>query len=400
MKVTLSKVSNVVTSSRQTYISLASGIGALDLGIEIGSSGQAIPVCYVERETSAASVLAVRMEENSLPQAPIWSDIRTFDGRKWNGLVDGVVGGYPCQPFSNAGKKQGFSDPRNLWPAIEQIVRDCEPRWCFFENVDGHLRLGYFDVVKPELERLGYRVEEQVISAHEAGATHQRKRLFILACKYASGGRGYRDDGQAIRELASPSGRGRAYSRIGYKRGAAEAERGILADSFYARWWEQAAPIDDKQNSWWSPSKLRRPSGDVGDSLNDGLEGGWLEHQLNPSKSGEVSVSAEGASDSSSAGHVGTGGDSRDSRIRSSVECQGRFPPPPSSTGAWRRILKSSPYLAPAVKPTLFGVADGYPYGLGIPRSEQLRLLGNAVVPQQAALAWNILWDVHEGKMQ
>jgi DNA (cytosine-5)-methyltransferase 1 len=126
------------------------------------------------------------MEEGTLDDAPLWSDLRTFDGKPWRGIVDCIIGGYPCQPFSYAGKKLGEHDPRHLWPDIYRIIRECEPTWCFFENVEGHVRLGYFDIVRPSLERLGYHVEEEIVEASEVGAPHRRRRLFILAGKQSA----------------------------------------------------------------------------------------------------------------------------------------------------------------------------------------------------------------------
>ena len=169
------------TRTTHHYLSIASGIGGLDLGVELGSGGSALPVCYVEIEATASAILASRMEEGALPPGPIWDDLHTFDGSAWRGLVDGIVGGYPCQPFSTAGRQRGFDDERNLWPAIERLVSVVRPGWCFFENVEGHLRLGYFDFVKSGLEALGYRVEAQICAASDVGATHRRRRLFVLA---------------------------------------------------------------------------------------------------------------------------------------------------------------------------------------------------------------------------
>lgn len=163
------------------YISICSGGGGLDLGLHL-ACGVAKPVVYVENEAFAIEVLASRMEEGLLGKAPVWSDIRTFDGRPWRGLVQAICGGYPCQPWSFAGKRLGKDDPRHLWPQIARIISEAEPNYCFFENVEGHLSLG-FKEVRAELRDMGFRVEAGLFSAAEVGATHLRKRLFILAAK-------------------------------------------------------------------------------------------------------------------------------------------------------------------------------------------------------------------------
>ena len=165
------------------FISIASGIGMLDLGVERGSGGNAKPVCYIEREVQAASVLAARMEQGDLPQAPIWSDLKTFDPEPWIGKVDGIIGGYPCQPFTVSGTLKMHDDPRNIWHHIYETAEAIKPAWMFFENVVSHLNFGY-KRVKRDIESLSYRCSEQVLSAYNTTrprAPHIRERLFILA---------------------------------------------------------------------------------------------------------------------------------------------------------------------------------------------------------------------------
>lgn len=162
-----------------TILSLCAGVGGLDLGLRVAQPN-ARTVCFVEIEAYAAAILATRMEQDDLDQAPVWTDLRTFDGTPWRGLVDCITAGYPCQPFSVAGKQLGDKDPRHLWPDVFRVVREIDPPLCFFENVPGHLRLG-FQQVHDDLRSLGYRVKAGLFSAEEVGASHKRERLFILA---------------------------------------------------------------------------------------------------------------------------------------------------------------------------------------------------------------------------
>ena len=81
-----------------------------------------------------------------MDQAVVWDDVATFDGRPWRGAVDIVTAGYPCQPFSVAGKRRGAEDPRHLWPHVARIVGEVEPPFVFLENVAHHLRLGFPEV--------------------------------------------------------------------------------------------------------------------------------------------------------------------------------------------------------------------------------------------------------------
>ena len=112
--------------------------------------------------------------------APIWTDLKTFPWAEFRDRVDILTGGYPCQPFSAAGKRLGTEDPRHLWPFIASGIRLLQPRMCFFENVEGHISLGLREVIG-ELDSMGYKVSWGIFSAREVGAPHQRKRVFIMA---------------------------------------------------------------------------------------------------------------------------------------------------------------------------------------------------------------------------
>ena len=180
-------------------LSLCSGGGGLELGIGLVVPGSRT-VCFVEREAYACAVLAARMAEGTLHEAPVWSDLRTFDGSKWRGLVDIVAAGFPCQPFSCAGRQLGEKDPRHLWPEVARIIGECDPHFVFLENVPNLVNLG-FRQVRRDLRGLGYMVEAGLFSAAEVGATHLRKRIFVLAAKPAAladadcGGRGEEERG-------------------------------------------------------------------------------------------------------------------------------------------------------------------------------------------------------------
>jgi len=137
-------------------------------------------VAYSEIEAFACENLLARMEAGQLDPAPIWTDLKTFPWSEFSGRVDLLTGGYPCQPFSAAGKRLGAGDPRHLWPHIASGIQFLQPRLCFFENVEGHISLGLRDVLR-ELGELGYRATWGIFSASEVGAPHQRKRVFILA---------------------------------------------------------------------------------------------------------------------------------------------------------------------------------------------------------------------------
>ncbi|WP_236641533.1 DNA cytosine methyltransferase [Paracoccus aeridis] len=154
-------------------LSLCSGAGGLDLGLTIAIPGYRA-VGHVERETYAAATLVARMEDASMDQAAVWDDVGTFDGRPWRGAVDIVTAGYPCQPFSVAGKRRGADDPRHLWPHVARIIGEAEPPFVFLENVAHHLRLG-FPEVAGGLVGMGYRLAAGLFTAAEVGAPHKRE---------------------------------------------------------------------------------------------------------------------------------------------------------------------------------------------------------------------------------
>lgn len=163
-----------------TIISLCPGIRGLERGIERAMGGKLRVAVYVEIEAFIVANLLAAMEEGVLDAAPIWSNLKTFDALPFRGKIHGIIGGYPCQPFSDAGLRQGTSDPRHLYPFISRCIKKSRPLWCLFENVEGHLSLG-FDIVQKDLRKMGYSVEAGVYSAEEVGAPHRRNRLFILA---------------------------------------------------------------------------------------------------------------------------------------------------------------------------------------------------------------------------
>ena len=167
------------TTKAITHVSLCAGYGGIDIGLK-----RAIPnlrtVAFSEIEGFACANLVAKMEAGLLDAAPIWTNLKTFPWAEFRGCVDILSGGYPCQPFSAAGKRLGTEDPRHLWPFIADGIRLMQPRVCFFENVEGHISLGLRAVIE-ELGSLGYKTTWGIFSAREVGAPHQRKRVFIIA---------------------------------------------------------------------------------------------------------------------------------------------------------------------------------------------------------------------------
>jgi DNA (cytosine-5)-methyltransferase 1 len=166
------------TEKSQAVLSFCSGYGGIELGLELAGVNVR-PVAYVEIEAFAIANLVAKMEQGLLVPTPVWTNLKIFPLEKFRGKVDGITGGYPCQPFSHAGKRKGGGDPRHLWPFMREAVVVLRPRWVFFENVEGHISLGLSTVIS-DLEEIGYKTTWGIFSAQEVGAPHQRKRVFIL----------------------------------------------------------------------------------------------------------------------------------------------------------------------------------------------------------------------------
>jgi DNA (cytosine-5)-methyltransferase 1 len=175
-----------------THISLCAGYGGIDLGLK-----RVLPnlrtVAFSEIEAYAVANLVSKMEAGLLDAAPIWTNLKTFPWKSFRGKVDLLSGGFPCQPFSAAGRRKGDEDPRHLFPYIKQGIQLLRPAIVFLENVEGiissKLGEGWTDTegtpvllhVLRELERVDYKATAGIFSASEIGAPHQRKRVFIMA---------------------------------------------------------------------------------------------------------------------------------------------------------------------------------------------------------------------------
>ena len=168
------------------HLSLCAGYGGIDLGLS-----RVLPdvrtIAYVEIEAFAVANLVEKVEKGWLDEAPVWTNLKTFDAKPFCGMVDVLSGGFPCQPFSHAGNRESTDDPRHLFPDVERIIGECRPSIIFLENVEGIISAKLHgepdtSVLKHVLERLedlGYKATAGIFSAEEVGAPHRRKRVFI-----------------------------------------------------------------------------------------------------------------------------------------------------------------------------------------------------------------------------
>lgn len=169
------------------HLSLFTGIGGLDLAAEAAGMTTVGQCEWADYPT--------KVLEKHWPDVPRWRDIRTLTGDDFyakTGLrtVDVISGGFPCQPFSVAGKQKGKGDDRYLWPEMLRVITELGPRWVVGENVPGILRIAASDVVA-DLERLGYHVVVFAFEAAAVGAYHRRERVAFVA--HSDGGTVWND---------------------------------------------------------------------------------------------------------------------------------------------------------------------------------------------------------------
>jgi len=166
--------------------SLFSGIGGFDLAAEwMGWEN----VFQCEKEEFCQRVLRFYW-----PKARLYGDVRKFDATVFRGTIDVLSGGFPCQPFSVAGKRRGTSDDRYLWPEMCRIINEVRPHWVVGENVLGLLNWGrgmVFEQVQVDLEAAGYEVWPYILPAAGIGAPHRRDRIWIVAYAGGNGRGGY-----------------------------------------------------------------------------------------------------------------------------------------------------------------------------------------------------------------
>lgn len=370
-------------------LSLCSGGGGLDMGLDLAEPGFAT-ACFVEWEEYPRSVLIAAQRAGYFAPAPIWDNVKTFDGRPWRGVCDTVLAGYPCQPFSAAGQRKGEDDPRHLWPDVSRIIGEVQPEWVFLENVPGHVSLGLETVLRT-LWDMGFTPAVGLFSASEVGAPHERLRVFIV---------GHRNGPQLCTD------RRRSDAGTDWRHDAGGSGRGQVGDpnaSFDARRLDGggvgsppggSAARDAGEGKAPHRQRLRTEFRGAGRYLADAKRGSGHEGRA-----------------SGRAGGMGPGREASDWPGRRDITL---FPPGPSNSAAWSETLAVAPDLAPAA-----GLADclawagrlaaslgqpdksavesrirGLAYGLAS-RSRQLHLLGNGVVPLAAGYAWRTLSAAH-----
>jgi DNA (cytosine-5)-methyltransferase 1 len=170
-------------NTKMTHGSLFSGIGGFDLAAEW--------MGWENKFHCEWNEFGQRVLNHYWPNAELFTDITKSDFTKYYGTIDLISGGFPCQPYSAAGKRLGKEDERHLWPEMLRVIREVAPRFVVGENVRGLTNWNggmVFDEVCADLENLGYQVAPFIIPASAVNAPHQRERVWFVAAKTDSNG--------------------------------------------------------------------------------------------------------------------------------------------------------------------------------------------------------------------
>lgn len=378
-------------SEHLDMLSICTGGGGLDLGIGLAVPG-ARSVCMVEREAFAVAHLVSAMEQGLLHPAPVWSDARTFDGRRWRECVDGLIGGIPCQPHSVAGRKQGSLDERDLWSAARRIVVQSRAWFVLIENVGGMLSAGDDEVagaqrIFRDLSKLGFEVEGGLFTAAEVGAPHVRERVFILGVADSIGVvHSGRRSGQVQRTRCADESETQIWQRCGHDtgyRGECVADAGN--ERLQGRQFCRSLGGGHGAEASRSTAELRRASlanargggydGRANGSIGLAVERTALEGAGSP-------VERELDDTSIARGRPVPEQPRRQNEASTHFDGASLFPPRPDDADGWRAVLDGTPHLEPSLRRMADGMAA---------HVDELRMLGNGVVPLQAAHAFRTL---------
>ena len=291
-------------------LDLFSGIGGFSLGLEWAGMST---VAMCEKDPYCRKILAKHW-----PDLTIHEDIRNLDGKEYRNSIDLVAGGFPCQPFSVAGKRKGSDDDRHLWPEMRRVIQEAKPRWVIGENVFGFINMA-LDDVQADLEREHYEVRKFVLPAVAVDAKHRRDRIFVVAYS----------NSPAVWNLPERQEIGR--NNIQASRQAITSHHGYAQSMANTNSSWELQQKGDQQESWgWSGNSSEQ---DVANSQSKRMERDW----------------SFGVEESQPSGSQGLSGR--------------------NSSGGEPRVWQ--------VEPCVGRVADGVPS-----RVDRIKGLGNAVVPQ------------------
>lgn len=340
--------------SKLRVLDLFSGIGGFSLGLERTGGFETVAFCEIEP-------FCQKVLKKHWPEIEIYNDVRTLP--KF-GSIDVVCGGYPCQPFSTAGKRRGDQDDRHLWPAMFAVIKAERPSWVIGENVAGHVSMG-LDEVLFDLESEGYTARPYIIPACATDAPHRRDRIWIIASIDDANSDRQRPHRTAIDkqrggepidgEVGQPGQVCEVLARSG---DAGKREAQLVGDTASEQC--RKARTDSGRSKEWIAS-ASSSSGDVADTETDiarGLSIGAPAQKSRPSRNGQ------NVSYPSSQRQPGQGQPFKSERPAQDKNWQTDKP-----------FSISQPRIWPT-EPNVGRVANGVPQ-----RVDRLKSLGNSVVP-------------------
>lgn len=340
--------------------SLCTGYGGLDLAVEAFFNAETI--WCAENDKYASQVIEQRFG------IPNHGDIKQID---WAKLpeINILTAGYPCQPFSHAGERKGTNDPRHIWPHIQEAISILRPQIVIMENVRGHLTLGFKEVLKG-LAEIRYDAKWTIVRASDAGAPHRRERLFIIAQPANAnsersdlGGQdSIWDKGQSQFEF-----NGMGATTTSNFDSDAQSESRRTDRSIYG----SPSEIINRSNR----NELRSSSSIIADTI-----GERFENQLQTTKSGKSFEIRPSYADNEYQPH---NGQVSSIRRRFTARCEMHLQTPPNPLDQGKLNAKFVEYM--------MGLQPGWVTDIELSRSQQLKMLGNGVVPQQAELALELL---------
>lgn len=319
-------VNGIIDVRQPTHLDLFSGIGGFALAFQRAGFKT---IGFSEIDPYASAVL-----KKHWPKIKNYGDIKNIKKVK----ADIVTGGFPCQPFSLAGKRKGSIDNRALWPQMFRVIKEAKPTWVIGENVYGFISME-LDRCISDLEGIGYSVRAFVIPACAVDAKHRRDRVWIVA-------------------NANGCERSRNVSSSGFKQRPLQPKQSKQPD--------QTKPSHDSQIQSLADADKSRPQGRNGEELRK-RSGQWIARTSNPF-----------TSDSEKLGRKQRNSDTRGSGER---------------TGAAKERSGSADACRWLAEPAMGRVAHGIPN-----RSHRLKGLGNAIVPQVAQIFAEMIYQISYAK--
>jgi len=324
---------------------------------------------YVEINDYCQRVLAQRIRDRFLHNSPIFGDIRAFldsgCAEIYRGITDVITAGFPCQPFSVAGKQLGENDPRNLWPETCECIRRIRPQFAFLENVRGLLASGYFGTLLSDLAEIGYDCRWTCLQAKDVRAPHKkRERLWILAADVNRlRGNAWRPEFAGLkRESASISNSGNVSDGAGV-----------------------AYPHSDRCDTgsesaqWQTRTNVDRSDKGTGLDMDNTKGQRCQARGLSFRETAANTIACESGEDVSNSDRTGLS--QREMFGENLAQKQSAFER--SNITWWDRDPADEPG---AIESEMVRVVHGSP-----DRVERIKALGNGQIPAMAAYAWNVL---------